>query len=75
MVQLVLILYSLNFIIDFVTWMVTFYQLMLVAMCVMHEADNACLLNPKHLVVLSSGPILHNSIHLLIITKDFVALY
>ena len=25
---------------DFVTWIVTFYQLMLVAMDVMHEADN-----------------------------------
>ena len=27
-----------------------------------------------HLVVLSAGPIPHNSIHLLIITTDFVAL-
>ena len=33
------------------------------------------LLNPEHLVVLSAGPIPHNSIHLLIITTDFVALY
>ena len=33
------------------------------------------LLNPEHLVVLSAGPIPHNSIHLLIITADFVALY
>ena len=43
---------------------------MLVAMGVMHEA-----LNPEHLAVLSAGPIPHNSIHLLIITTDFVALY
>ena len=33
------------------------------------------LLNPEHLVVLSAGPIPHNSIHLLIITTHFVALY
>ena len=33
------------------------------------------LLNPEHLVVLSAGPIPHNSIHLLIVTADFVALY
>ena len=33
------------------------------------------LLNPEHLVVLLAGPIPHNSIHLLIITTDFVALY
>ena len=33
------------------------------------------LTNPEHLVVLSAGPIPHNSIHLLIITADFVALY
>ena len=33
------------------------------------------ILNPEHLVVLSAGPIPHNSIHLLIITTDFVALY
>ena len=40
-VQLVLsFLYSLNFINDFVTWIVTFYQLMLVVTGVMHEADN-----------------------------------
>ena len=32
------------------------------------------MLNPGHLVVLSVGPISHNSIHLLIITKDSVAL-
>ena len=32
------------------------------------------LLNPEHLVVLSAGPISHNSIHLLIITADCVAL-
>ena len=47
---------------------------MLVVTCVMHEADNG-LLNPEHLVVLSAGPIPHNSMHLLIITADFVALY
>ena len=35
------LLYSLNFITDFVTWIVTFYQLMLVVTGVMHEADNA----------------------------------
>ena len=34
-------LYSLNFITDFVAWIVTFYQLMLVVTGVMHEADNA----------------------------------
>ena len=33
------------------------------------------MLNPEHLVVLSAGPIPHNSIHLLIITTYFVALY
>ena len=33
------------------------------------------LLNPEHLVMLSAGPIPHNSIHLLIITTDFVTLY
>ena len=33
------------------------------------------LLNPEHLVVLLAGPISHNSIHLLIITTDFVTLY
>ena len=33
------------------------------------------LLNLEHLVVLLAGPIPHNSIHLLIITADFVALY
>ena len=38
---------------------------------VMHEADNAYSI----LVVLSAGPIPHNSIHLLIITAAFVALY
>ena len=69
MVQLVLSL-SLNFITDFVT----FYQLMLVVMGAMHEAEK-CLLNIEHLVVLSGGPIRHNSIHLLIITTDFVTLY
>ena len=68
------IFYSLHFITDFVTWMVTFYQLMLVVTGVMHEADSH-LLNPEHLVVLSVGPIPHNSIHLLIITTDFVSLY
>ena len=31
--------------------------------------------NPEHLVVLSAGPIPHNSIHLLKITTDFVTLY
>ena len=38
MVQLVL---SLFFNTDFVTWIVTFYQLMLVVTGVMHEADSA----------------------------------
>ena len=38
---LVDILYSLKFITDFVTWIVTFYQLMMVVMGVMHEADSA----------------------------------
>ena len=33
------------------------------------------MLNPEHLVVLSAGLIPHNSIHLLIITTDFVALF
>ena len=32
------------------------------------------LLIPEHLVVLSASPISHNSIHLLIITTNFVAL-
>ena len=40
-----------------------------------HAWGRQCLLNPEHLVVLSAGPISHNSIHLLIITTDFVALY
>ena len=35
----------------------------------------AALLNLEHLVVLSAGPIPHNSIYLLRITTDFVALY
>ena len=55
---------------DFVTWIITFYQLMLVVTRVMQR-----LLNPEHLVVLSAGSISHNSIHLLIITTDFVPLY
>ena len=41
---------------------------MLVVTGVMREADNA------YLVMLSAGPISHNSIRLLIITTDFVAL-
>ena len=40
-----------------------------------HARGRQRLLNPEHLVVLSAGPIPHNSIHLLIITTDFVALY
>ena len=32
------------------------------------------LLNPEHLLVLPVGPISHNSIHLLIISADFIAL-
>ena len=40
-----------------------------------HAWGRQCLFNPEHLVVLSAGPILHNSIHLLTITTDFVALY
>ena len=40
-----------------------------------HAWGRQCLLNLEHLVVLSAGPISHNSIHLLIITADFVALY
>ena len=59
---------------DFVTWIVTFYQLMSDS-SVMHEACRKRLLDPQHLVVLSAGPISHNSIHLLIIATDFVALY
>ena len=47
---------------------------MLVVTGVMHEADNAYSIR-EHLVVLSAGSIPHNSIHLLIITTDFVALY
>ena len=35
--------YSSNSITDFVAWIVTFYQLMLVVMGVMHEADNLVL--------------------------------
>ena len=41
---------------------------------VMHEADNTYSIWSTWLV-LSAGPIPHNSIHLLIITTDFVALY
>ena len=40
-----------------------------------HVWDRQRLLNPEHLVVLSAGRISHNSIHLLIITTDFVALH
>ena len=40
-----------------------------------HAWGRQCLLNPEHLVVLLAGPISHNSIYLLIITTDFVALY
>ena len=47
---------------------------MLAVTGVINEADNAYL-NSEHLVALSAGPIPHNSIHLLIITTDFVALY
>ena len=36
-----------------------------------HAWGRQCLLNPEHLVVLSTGPIPHNSLHLLIITTDF----
>ena len=50
---------------DFITWMFTFYQL----------TGRQCLLNLENLVVLSAGPISHNSICLLIITTDFVAIY
>ena len=39
-----------------------------------HAGGKHRLLNPKHLVVLLAGPISHNSIHLLIIATDFVAL-
>ena len=54
-------LYSLNFITDFVAWIVIFYQLMLVVMGVMHETDNAYPIQSTWL--LSAGPIPHNSIH------------
>ena len=40
-----------------------------------HARGRICLLNPEHLVVLLAGLIPHNSMHLLIITADFVALY
>ena len=40
-----------------------------------HAGGRQRLLNPEHLVLLSAGPISHNSIHLLIITTDFVSLY
>ena len=40
-----------------------------------HAWGRQRLLNPEHLVVISAGPICHNSIHLLILTADFVALY
>ena len=40
-----------------------------------HAWGRQCLLNPGPLGVLSAGPIPHSSIHLLIITTDFVALY
>ena len=39
-----------------------------------HAWGRQRLLNLEHLVVLSAGPIPHNSIHLLIITADFVPL-
>ena len=50
---------------DFVTWIVTFYQLMLVV------TDRQRLFDPEHLVVLSACPISHNSMHLLIIATYF----
>ena len=56
-----------------VTWIVTFYQLIPVVKGVMHKADNACSIRSTWL--LSAGPISHNSIQLLIVTEDFVALY
>ena len=40
-----------------------------------HAWGRQRLLNLEHLVVLSAGPIPHNSIHLLIITAEFVGLY
>ena len=46
---------------------------MVVVLGVMHGGRHH-LLNPKQLVVLSAGLISHNSIHLLIIAADFVAL-
>ena len=57
-----------------VTWIVTFYQLMLVVTGVMHEADNAYSIRCTWFV-LSACLISHNRIHLLIITTDFVTLY
>ena len=57
-----------------VTWIVIFYQLMLVVAGVMHEADNAYSIR-RTWFVLSACPISHNSIHLSIITTDYVTLY
>ena len=59
---------------DFGTWIVSFNQLMLVVKGVVHEADNAHSIWSSWLCF-SAGPISHNSIHLLITTADFVALY
>ena len=39
-----------------------------------HAQGRQCFLNPEYLVVLSAGPIFHNTIQLLIIATDFIAL-
>ena len=54
-----------------VTWIVTFCQMMLVVLDVMYEADTAYSIRSTWLCY---GSISHNSIDLLIIAIDFIAL-
>ena len=46
---------------EFVAWICLNVHWLLGVMGVMHEADDAYLLNPEHLVVLLAGPISHTS--------------
>ena len=72
-VQLILIpFFNTDFFnIDFITWIVTFYQLTPVATGVMHEADNAYSIRNTLLCY----RLVRFLIHMLIIAADFVALY
>ena len=64
---------SLFFNTDFLTWIVTLSTDASCDRC--HAWGRQHLLNLEYLAVLSAGLISHNSIHLLIITAEFVALY